>query len=470
VVSTDSGLLSGTRITVGNKQVDAFLGIPYAEPPVGDLRFRKPLPIAPWKGTFNASSKPKPCWQLKLRFVKDEIIDYSNASEDCLYLNVWRPPCASATTVVFIHGGAFQWGDSSLFLYDAANFVALSDVVYVTFNYRVSILGFLSSDTPALPGNMGLWDQNLVLKWVKKNIGNFGGDPNDITLNGQSAGGMSAGLHAVSPHSQGLFKRVIMSSGTPLSLILGISYRGAGKFTGIAGALGCYDSGMSTKDQMPGLMDCLRKLDAAHIFKTLESVEAVQQIFSPVQGDDFIPHAILSENTYKKLPFKEILIGTNLNEGTLFVDNLRYTFPALSNLLSGDYRFAVTVALGPVLDISISQARRIVNFYYGDYDVEHDVEKVQKIFSQIFSDAIFTCPTQLFAETTSKQGISTYRYVFAHRPSYSFWPKWMGVAHGDEIMLTLGSLPFLLDKNRYTEQIIFMKQLVRAWATFIKNG
>ncbi|CAN7980060.1 unnamed protein product [Ixodes pacificus] len=495
VVATDSGLVSGVRVTVGDKQVEAFLGIPYAEAPVGDLRFRKPVPIAPWKGTYNASSKPKPCWQLKLRFVENQTIDYSSASEDCLYLNVWRPSCASTNScekkksvIVFIHGGAFQWGDSSLFVYDAANFVALSDVVYVTFNYRVSILGFLSSDSPELPGNMGLWDQNLVLRWVKRNIGNFGGDANDITIDGQSAGGISAGLHAISPHSQNLFKRVIMSSGTPLSMILGISYSGLGKFTGIVGTLGCYDSEKNIKDQLPSVMDCLRKQDAAQIFNTLESVDPVQQIFSPVQGDEFIPRSILSENTYKKLPFKEILLGTNLNEGTLFFDNLRYTFPALSNLLSGDYRFAVTVSLGPVFDISLSQARRIVDFYYGDYDVHHDVRTVEDIFSQIFGDAIFNCPTQLFADTTSKQGISTYRYVFAHRPSYSFWPGWMGVTHGDEIMSTVGSLPFILDKSRYTEQLSessrnylrrlsytedeehFMKELVSAWTAFAKTG
>lgn len=496
VVSTESGLVSGTLVTAGDdKQVEAFLGIPYAQPPVGDLRFRKPLPIAPWKGTYNASSKPKPCWQLKLRFVKDETIDYSSASEDCLYLNVWRQPCGNANScgkkkpvVVLIHGGAFQWGDSSLFIYDAANFVALSDVVYVTFNYRVSILGFLSSDTPELPGNMGLWDQNLVLKWVKNNIGNFGGDATDVTVNGQSAGGISAGLHAISPHSQGLFKRVIMSSGIPLSMILGISYRGIGKFTAIVGTLGCYNSEKNIKDQLPDVVDCLRKLDATHIFKTLESVDAVQQIFPPVEGDEFVPHPILSEDTYKKLPFKEILLGTNLNEGTLFFDNLRYTFPALSTLLSGDYRFAVTIALGPVFDISLSQARRIVDFYYGDYDVKHDANTVRDIFSKIFGDAIFNCPTQLFAETASKQGISTYRYLFAQRPTFSFWPEWMGVAHGDEILSTLGSLPFLHDKSRYTEQLRestrgylerlsytkeeenFMQNLARAWATYIKNG
>ncbi|XP_040360860.1 acetylcholinesterase-1 [Ixodes scapularis] len=495
IVHTDSGLVMGTRATVGDKRVDAFLGIPYAQPPVGDLRFRKPVPISPWKGTYNASSKPKPCWQLKLRFVENQTIDYSSASEDCLYLNVWRPSCTSTmscekkkSVIVFIHGGAFQWGDSSLFIYDAANFVALSDVVYVTFNYRLSILGFLSSDTPELPGNMGLWDQNLVLRWVKRNIGNFGGDANDITIDGQSAGGISAGLHAISPHSQGLFKRVIMSSGTSLSIILGISYSGLGKFTGIVGTLGCYDYEKNIKDQLPSVLDCLRKLDAAQIFHTLESVDAVQQIFSPVQGDEFIPRQILSENTYKKLPFKEILLGANLNEGTLFFDNLRYTFPALSNMLSGDYRFAVTVSLGPVFDISLPQARRIVNFYYGDYDVQHDSKTVGDIFSQIFGDAIFNCPTQLFADTASKQGIITYRYVFAHRPSYSFWPGWMGVTHGDEIMSTVGSLPFILDKSRYTEPLSessrkylgrlsytpdeenFMKQLVSAWAAFVKHG
>ncbi|EEC10917.1 acetylcholinesterase, putative [Ixodes scapularis] len=497
IVRTDLGLVAGERITIGDRMVDAFLGIPYAKPPVGDLRFKKPHPVAAWNGTYNATRKPTPCWQQNVRF-RDAETDYSDSSEDCLYLNIWRRSfycennynsCGKKRpVVVFIQGGAFQWGDSGLFVYDAANFVSLTDAIYVTFNYRLGIFGFLSLETPELPGNMGLWDQNLVLKWVKKNIEHFGGDPDDVTINGQSAGGISAGMHAVSPHSKGLFKRIIMESGTPLSIILGISYKGAGKFTSVTSALGCYDFKRSFEAQTRDVIDCLKKLDAAFVYKILKSLDLAQQIFVPVHGDDFLPHHPLMEQTWKHLEFKELLLGTNLNEGTLFFDNLQYTFPALKHLLTGDYRLAVTVALGPAFDIPVSQAREIVRYYFGDYDVEHNSRSVGDIFSRIFGDAVFNCPTQLFADLAAEQGISTYRYMFAHRPSFSVWPEWMGVVHADELAFTLGSLPFAKDETRHTKQLgahlrrlllnttytaeeeTFMRRLVSTWNSFVRNG
>lgn len=497
LVRTDSGLVAGERVMVGDRQVEAFLGIRYAEPPVGELRFEKPRPVAPWKGTYNATRMPTPCWQQNLRFLGNVETDYSDASEDCLYLNIWRPSsnctkfgsCDSKRpVVVFIQGGAFQWGDAALFVYDASNFVSLTDVVYVTFNYRLGFFGFLSLETPELPGNMGLWDQNMVLKWVQKNIVHFGGDPDDVTLVGHSSGGISAGMHAMSPHSKGLFKRVIMQSGTPLSVILGISYKGTGKFAAVTGALGCYDLERSLRNQSRDLTACLKKLDAAFVYKTLKSLDLVQQMFSPVHGDDFLPNHPLMEETWKHLGFKELLLGTTSNEGTLFFDNLQYTFPALGLLLKGDYRLAVTVALGPAFDIPISHARRIVFSYFGDYDVHHDSRSVGDIFSRIFGDAIFNCPTQLFADIAADQGINTYRYVFDYRSTSSLWPKWMGVAHGDELAYTTGSLPFVSDKSKHTkalgerfsqilanvtftaEEDTLMTQLVSTWNSFVRNG
>ncbi|CAN7999492.1 unnamed protein product [Ixodes hexagonus] len=494
---TNTGLIAGLRIMVSGKEVDAFLGIPFAKPPIGDLRFRNPLPAEPWNGTFNATRKPTPCWQLDLRFFGDRFLNYSSSSEDCLYLNVWRPASACLNlnscprklpVVIFIHGGAFQWGDSALFVYDPANFVALSDVVFVTFNYRLGILGFLALETPELPGNMGLWDQNLVLKWVRDNIAGFGGDPDEVTLGGQSAGAVSVGLHAAAPPSQGLFKKLILQSGTPQSMILGISYRGVNKFTSIAGALGCYNPRLDLNKQLDEVMACLRKVDARFIFKVLESLDDVQRMFSPIHGDDFLPQHPLSEKIWKKLDFKNILIGTNRNEGSLFLDQLRYTFPQLEQLMSGDYRLAITVALSPVFDIPVSQTQRIVKSYFGDYNVNHDAKTVMDIFGKIFGDAVFDCPTQLFAETIADQRIDAYRYIFAHESSFSFWPDWMGVVHAEELVYTLASLPFYRDSSRHTEPLgdfekkslskmqytaeedTFMREIVSAWSSFIRTG
>lgn len=390
--------------------------------------------------------------------------------------------------VVFIHGGGFQWGDSALFLYDPANFVALSDVVFVTFNYRVSIFGFLTLDRPELPGNFGLWDQHLVLKWVQRNIASFGGDPKAVTVMGQSAGGMSVGLQAASPQSHDLFNRAVMMSSTPLSVILGQSHRGTGKFIHLVGALGCYDHKKPLDEQFESIMSCLRKLQPSLVIETLETLDPTQQLFSPVFGDDFFPDHPLAEKTWKKLAVKQVILGTTLDEGTVLLENIQYMSPGLKDVLTTDYRLAITIAMQPLFGISVLPARRIVEAYFGGPDVHHTNDQVTKIFSQLLGDAVFYCPVKLISDVTAQQGIETYRFIFAHRASHSFWPKWMGVVHGDDIMYALGSLPFMKDKSRYVqamcptcsenllranytyEEELLMQQMVAAISSFAKSG
>ncbi|CAN8013699.1 unnamed protein product, partial [Ixodes persulcatus] len=492
---TNSGLVAGRQFQISGKHVDAFYGIPYAKPPVGELRFRKPLPPDHWNGTYNATTKPTACKQLDIRFLKDVTLNYSSSTEDCLYLNVWRPSgvCGDSCekklpVVVFIYGGGFQWGDSGLFLYDAANFVALSDVIFVSFNHRLSMLGFLSVGTPELPGNLGFWDQHLALNWVQKNIHRFGGDPNDVTLGGHSAGAISAGLHATSPHSKGLFHRIIMQSGSPLSLILGLTYSGSARFLDIAAKLNCYNPENQWTKEVETIIHCLRNIDAGAIFKTLEKQDQVDQLFSPVFGDEFIPSDPLSESTWKQFHVKEILAGTTTDEGSLFVDNIRYAAPELESVLKLDYRLGATFALSIMFQIPLKQAKAIVIEYFGDEGTEHDHATVIRIFSEAVGNILMNCPTDLFADLSAKQGIPTYRYVFDHRPSYSLWPKWFGPTHSDELLFTFGSLPFIADTSRHTaplgpsgskllsklkyteEEDSFMKQIVGIWSSFIKTG
>lgn len=498
VVRTDRGLVAGTRINVGGRDIDAFLGIPYAEPPVGDLRFRNPVDKGRWDGILNATSKPKPCWQIPFPVTRFSVFNYStSASEDCLYLNIWRraDACPNSSrcdqkrpVIVFIHGGAFQWGDSSLFVYDAANFVALSDVIYVTFNYRLGIFGFLSLETPELPGNMGLWDQNLVLKWVRRNIGDFGGDPDAVTLRGQSSGGISVALHAVSPQSRDLFKRMILESGTGPSMIGGIIYRGVSKFTDIAGILGCYNTAVSLEDQVTLVMACLRNRDASEITAKIDTLIAQKQLFSVVYGDEFLPFNPLSLETWRNMKPKEILLGTVQNEGALFFLQLQRASSGFSKVLSLEYRLTTTLVLSQIFGLSVSKMRDIVEVYFGDRETEHDADTVMRIVSEMLGDSIFNCPTQLFADVAAERGPSLYRYVFAHRPSYSVWPEWMGVVHADDIMYTTGSLPFKNDPSRYTQAIgadtvayflnsshtpqedDLLKDIVSAWTSFVRNG
>lgn len=505
-VRIDSGFVVGTRVQADGTEVDAFLGIPYAEPPMGELRFRRPRPVPPWEGTYNATTKPRACRQVPFDLLGPLALDYSGASEDCLYANVWRPArrqkCASARessacsnvllpTVVFIHGGAFQWGDSALFLYDPANFVALTgDVVFVTFNYRVSMFGFLDIGDPkqASGGNLGLWDQNLLLKWVQSNIAYFGGDPKRVTLWGQSAGAMSVALHAQSPHSAGLFQKVIMQSGAPFSLVLNRVFNTRENFKSIVSMLRCYNATKEgAGDTLRDVMYCLRRAEASSVFDRIESTPILQRWFVPIENDTFFPEPFMSPSSWKPFGVRDVLIGTTANEGTMFYNMVLSAFPRLSDAQPDEYRMLATVALSKMFDMPLSQAKSLADFYFSKDDASRTYEQARDTTAELVGDAFIDCPTELFSQSAAANGVRVYRYLFAHEASHSFVPAWMGVAHAADLLYTLGSLPFMKDEGRYTEPLgkvgkrflqtqdytkeeeKLMKEMVQAFAHFIRK-
>ncbi|XP_061714552.1 juvenile hormone esterase-like [Cydia pomonella] len=210
-VEISDGVLEGELLEnpLGG-QFHSFKGIPYAAPPVGDLRFRAPQPPETWDGVRSATEFGPICFQV------DPLMDPTpKGSEDCLYLNVYTPdlePAEPLPVMVWIHGGGFTFGSGNDDYY-GPEFLVRHDVVLVTFNYRLEVLGFLCLDTEEVPGNAGMKDQVAALRWVQKNISQFGGDPANVTIFGESCGAASVSFHLVSPMSKGLFKRAIAMSG-----------------------------------------------------------------------------------------------------------------------------------------------------------------------------------------------------------------------------------------------------------------
>ncbi|XP_058792783.1 juvenile hormone esterase-like [Phymastichus coffea] len=219
VVQTSKGLVQGEvlKTVIDSVEYSSFKGIPYAEPPLGYLRFKPPVPKNPWQDILSTRIEGPNCVQ------KDFIYQTNyTGSEDCLYLNVYTPKLDLQNdnsnllpVMVWIYGGSFKggYGNSSLY---GPDFMIEDDVVVVTFNYRVGPLGFLNLNHENATGNAGLKDQNLVLRWVKENIHHFGGNPDNVTIFGQSAGAVSVDLHGLSEMSQGLFHRSISMSASPL--------------------------------------------------------------------------------------------------------------------------------------------------------------------------------------------------------------------------------------------------------------
>jgi para-nitrobenzyl esterase len=222
-VSTDAGLVSGTM--VANGQVMVFKGIPFAAPPVGDLRWKAPVQVTPWEGirkcdvfppsAMQAAPKPFMMWSKEFMAPEDPL------SEDCLYLNLWtaaKNAGEKRPVIVWIHGGGFTGGSGSVPLYNGEE-MAKKGVVFITINYRLGIFGFLahpelSKESPnQVSGNYGILDQIAALHWVKKNVAAFGGDPDRVTIAGQSAGSFSVNALVISPLAKGLFHRAIAQSG-----------------------------------------------------------------------------------------------------------------------------------------------------------------------------------------------------------------------------------------------------------------
>ena len=218
VVTVDNGRMKGQfQTTLKGKKIVSFKGIPYAKPPVGELRFKRSEPCGPWKGTLDARKESRPNIQPNMFFPTSTL---RIGSEDCLYLNVFTSDLNSSKPVlIFVHGGAFVVGSNNSKVYGPQALLDL-DVVLVTMNYRLGPLGFLSLENDSAPGNLGLHDQFLALTWIQENIRSFGGNPDKVTLMGESAGAMAAMLHTVSPFSQGLFHKVVAMSGTPSTVFL----------------------------------------------------------------------------------------------------------------------------------------------------------------------------------------------------------------------------------------------------------
>ena len=327
-VKIDTGALEGVVDSASG--VVVFRGIPYAAPPVGDLRWRAPQPVAKWSGVRDASKLGHNCMQHQ---PYDDIDPFTaGVSEDCLYLNVFTTSLeakAKWPVMVWIHGGGFWAGFGGEERHNGAP-LAKKGAVVVTINYRLGPFGFLAhpalaSAGPQNPvGNYGLLDQIAALKWVKRNIEKFGGDPSHVTIFGESAGGMSVGSLIASPLAKGLFQRAILESGTGVGGI-GIMSRDT------AGAIA--KSFLDSLHITGSNAEILRQLRSADA-KTL--VDASLHIgppytprFFPVVDGTVIPHAVDTAIQTGAANLVPVIVGTNRDEGDEWMGAPSRTFARL---------------------------------------------------------------------------------------------------------------------------------------------
>ena len=417
---------------------------PYGESTAGENRWRDPVPKTPESSVIQATIFGPGCPQ-----VVDPPYSPATISEDCLSLNIWRradlEEGAMKPVMVWIYGGSFMSGGSSMPIYDGAWLAATEDVVVVSMNYRVGALGFMAG-IHDLEGNYGLKDQQLAMRWVRDNIGNFGGDPDNVTLFGESAGAMSVGLHAMSvPSSQSLFKGAIMQSNP-----LGIPYKTAAEAGTEAklleGLLLC-----SGQD-----LDCLRSKSAADIVEA-QSSSAIQMIsllglhlagflvWSPVVDGSFmvLDPTVSAEAGGLQVP---VIMGTTHDEGVLFVHEIAGAFGG--EVDAKTYKSVLTLIFGS----------DNVDGIIALYGINQTGDNKDNL-ARITTDYLFGCANRF----VMSYGVSDiYAYEF-NENSINVWPKVVAcegkACHGDDIPFTFHTdtqlgIQFTEEQNRLSNEMM----------------
>nr|AHG95983.1 acetylcholinesterase [Octopus vulgaris] len=475
IIQTNKGKIKGSTVLIQGVEVDVFLGIPFARPPVGNLRFRHPQPARPWSGVKETKKYVSSCVQVKdTTFGDFEGAEMWNPntvmSEDCLYLNIWAPSEARKSrsqlaTMIWIFGGAFMSGSSTLDIYDGRWLAASENVIVASLNYRLGPFGFLSLNNVRAPGNMGLLDQTLAIQWIRDNILSFGGDPKKLTLFGESAGSGSVSLHVVSPLSQRLFRNAIMMSGSATATWATVPVeKNIERAKAMADFLKC------PTENTTSMIDCFLEADAHKLanaqFHNLDSF--LPYTLSPIVDGAFLTQKPI-ESLKNEPQKKDVLLGYVTNEGTYF---LIYDLPKYFSL-KGTVPINKSTA-GKLINKVIAPLRAnsvqldLISYLYGSHVYgSSETDKYRYILDQASGDVKFKCPVIEFAQEYSKHA-KVYMYSFEFRSRLNPWPEWAGVMHGYEIEFLFAQT--LSGKNYSKEGNLVTKRTTSLFANFSKSG
>jgi para-nitrobenzyl esterase len=413
-VTSPDGELEGRL----SDQVRSFLGIPYAQPPLGALRFREPEPNDPWSGLRRATHFGARCAQLESTTLQSA----ASESEDCLYLNVWTPEHAQGLPVmVFIHGGDHNHGSASdpvrytgAGVFYSGQSLAAKGVVVVTLDYRLGALGFLAhaalSDEGAKFGNQGLWDQQLALRWVRRNIRAFGGDAEKVTLFGEGSGASDVCWHIASPLSRNLFRAAIMESGgcTTHQTTRELAQR---RVRALSSQLAC--------DAAPDALACLRAKTPAELLAATPDDAA----FGPMVDGDFMPRQPRELYDLGQVAKVVYLLGSNSDEGSL--------------LTQGQPEITSDLELNQALTRTFSTSAAQIRQRYPTRSFSSAPNPYNAAFVRIVGDARVVCSTSDLALRAARLGAAVYLYNFGLEARDA--GRSLGAVQGAELPYVFGS-------------------------------
>ena len=433
---------NGTFVGKLNGDVIAFRGIPFAKPPVGDLRWKRPEPVEDSEGVFEAYYNGKTPIQTEW---ESEQASYYPQGEDCLYLNIWmNRSCESnnKTVMVFLHGGAFGWGGTADPMYDGINFVkANPDIVLVSVAYRTGIMGFVDlsylkgseaySDAP----NLGILDQIEGLRWVQKNIAAFGGDKKNVTIFGESAGGGTVSLLPIIDEAKGLFRRVIAQSG---SLALTFSKAECKEFTRRL----LIESGKRSLEELLALSE-------EELMKINEKVNYYNNY--PQRDGVLIP-----EDPYQ--PYRDgatvdvdMMIGTNADESNYWIGELGGIIP---------FRFGIPVKFENDMRIlDLTDRLRVKKFM--SIQKGHEMWRMSEFYDEI----MFRLPAIRQAEYHSVNGGNVYMYYWTQPSAIPY----RGACHAVELAYVFGNTENTIYTGAVADEHL-SQEVMQMWANFARCG
>ncbi|XP_049860485.1 juvenile hormone esterase-like isoform X4 [Schistocerca gregaria] len=464
VVRTRQGAVRGTaKHSYQGRPFLAFYNIPFARPPVGPLRFRSPQPPAPWIHVRDATSPGPACTQNSLL----EPLRPPIGTEDCLYLNVFTPelkPAKLLPVMVWIHGGGFVEGAATWYEPD---FLLDHEIVLVTTNYRVGPLGFLNTGDENAPGNYGLKDQVAALKWVKDNVEAFGGDPNSVTIFGESAGGASVHYLMLSPLARGLFHRAISQSGVSTTPWAAPQPGALDKARKVAAMVGC------PTEPNAALVDCLRTVDDYTLTGT--EMTFLEWFICPlipfraaVEGDgedSFLPKHPGDMEPHTAVPW---LTGVTIEEGYFHSAPIIANKTLLRELKENSKRLlpiSVPYHLLPQADLINEKTH---DFYFSR---GFSNDKI----TEFYSDSAFIWPA-VDAVGRYKDRAPVYFYLFSYKGKYKLTDlagseEISGVAHGDDLLyLFSNNSYYMIPGERPAKDMEVVKAMTKLWTNFAKTG
>ncbi|XP_013146998.1 PREDICTED: cholinesterase 2-like isoform X2 [Papilio polytes] len=463
-------------------KIYSFKGIPYAQPPLGELRFKAPQPPKSWPGVRDATKLGDDCYQHDAFFGLPP-----QGSEDCLYLNVYSPnvsPARPLPVMVWIHGGGFISGSGSDDTY-GPDFLVRHDVILVTINYRLEVLGFLCLNTAEVPGNAGMKDQVAALRWVQTNIASFGGDPDNVTIFGESAGGASVSFHLLSPMSKGLFKRAIQQSGTAMCP-WATSFMLKERSLGLAREMGCTST--NEKDvyeffKSQPVEALIRKsvpLTYAEANKECSLVEfcvTVEQQFSSEESfmpDD--PINLLHRGIHEGV---EVMNGYTEDEGVMMLglgNNIHDVFVQAKKY--AEYFVPRTIALTSPISDQIEVGKILKKHYFDEKELS--MENIDCLYAFIGAENFIYPAIFWQKKCASFCNNKTFLYKFTCKSERNFFKHLFGVAdlvgektvacHGDELPYLFPMRSFGAPLDRGAPAFGIVCNMTALWTNFAKYG